>query len=113
MQFSPIKVGGITASLRLLELAKEYGVEVSLQVSSTWVAELIALHLGAASQEVQHVEVHQFHTLLFDLAVERCRRMESGHYTLGSASGLGIKICHERLSSCDHDLFDMRVESSC
>ncbi len=68
IQFSCIAVGGISASLKLLELAQQYSGPVTLQCSSTFFAEAVTMQLAACSDRIVHIELHQFHTTFYDLA---------------------------------------------
>ena len=107
MQFSPVAVGGIDASRRLIDLAAEHGKPVSLQCSSTWMAELIAMHLAGASDQVAHVEYHQFHRLMFDLAEPTYTRLVGGKVTLSSTPGIGLIPPLDRLRDVTSGLPDL------
>ena len=107
MQFSPVAVGGIDASRRFIDLAAEHGKMVSLQCSSTWMAELIAMHLAGASDNVEHVEYHQFHRLMFDLAEPTYTRLVDGNVILSSTPGLGLAPPLDRLRDVTSGLPDL------
>lgn len=107
MQFSPIAVGGVTASLALIELAESFDCPVSLQCSSTWVAELIALQIASAKSSVRHVEMHGFHKMMFEHANQAHRRLKDGCIDLGSAPGLGFRPPDGCLAPFDTGLPDL------
>lgn len=111
MQFSPIAVGGITAALSLIDLAEQFGCETSLQCSSTWLAEKIALQIGAARPSVCHVEMHMFHQYLFDRATPTEHMLSDGCHVISKAAGLGFDMPAEDLSLCNHRLPDFDAES--
>ncbi|MFT2112081.1 mandelate racemase/muconate lactonizing enzyme family protein [Marinomonas sp. 2405UD68-3] len=106
LQFSPIAVGGINASLNMIELAKEFGKNVSLQCSSTWLAELISMHLAGACDNIEHVEYHQFHRMMFDFADPSYKKIQSGKIALLNNSGLGFEPPLELLINCNEALPD-------
>lgn len=90
MQFSCIAVGGITASLKLIELARSYSVPVTLQCSSTFFAEAVAMQLAACSKEIVHVELHQFHTTFYDTAPASSIAPANGYVLLPESNGVGF-----------------------
>lgn len=106
MQFSPIAVGGISAALSLIELAKKFDCEISLQCSSTWLAEKIALQIASAMPSVRNVEMHTFHQYLFDRAGPGEHILSDGCHTIGGASGLGFEVPKEELMACNDRLPD-------
>ena len=108
LQFSPIAVGGVTASLALINLAQDFGCQSSLQCSSTWLAEMIAFQIGSVSASVRHVELHRFHTMLFDLADPVTREVRAGCIDLGEAPGIGFCVPHDRLRGVDLALADWK-----
>ena len=93
MQFSCIAAGGITGSLKLIELAKEYSIPVSLQCSSTFFAEAVAMQIAASCNNIIHVELHQFHTSFYDLAPKESiyPNMQPGFTQLPSGFGVGFE----------------------
>jgi len=90
IQFSCIAVGGITASLKLLELAQQYSVPVTLQCSSTFFAEAVAMQLAACSGRIVHIELHQFHTTFHDIAPPSAITPIDGHIKRLEGSGVGF-----------------------
>lgn len=109
MQFSPIAVGGITAALSLIKLAEKFGCETSLQCSSTWLTEKIALQIGSARPTVRHVEMHTFHQYLFDQASPDQHNLVDGCHINGTALGLGFDVPKENLTLCNDRLPDFGV----
>lgn len=108
LQFSPIAVGGVTASLALIGLAEEFGCPVSLQCSSTWLAEMIALQIASARNSVDHVEIHGFHRMMFERADPKHLRLVSGAVDLGQTLGIGFSPPYERLEAFNTELPDCR-----
>lgn len=115
LQFSPIAVGGYDASFRLVRLAEQFGKKVSLQCSSTWLAEMICFHLAAASQSVMHAEFHQFHQFhqfhrqMFDVAAPKMMTLTGGKLGLSSTPGLGFVPPKDRLLKVTDNLPDLIV----
>jgi L-alanine-DL-glutamate epimerase-like enolase superfamily enzyme len=110
MQFSPIAVGGIDASLKLIELAQQFGKKVSLQCSSTWLAELISMQLAGASKNIEHVEYHQFHRMMFDSAEPTYQAVLAGNIELSSTHGLGFAPPSNFLIDTNNSLPDLGIE---
>lgn len=106
LQFSPIAVGGITGSLKLLELAREFEIEVSIQCSSTWVAESVALELARSHMEIKNVELHYLHKGLFDLIPENEVKPENGFLKLHKRTGIGFHINEEAMTQVNSTLID-------
>lgn len=112
MQFSPIAVGGISASLALIELAEKYGCQTSLQCSSSWLAEKIALQLGSARTSVAHVEIHAFHQYLFDRVGADEHALKEGCHVLADTCGLGFEVPDDDLTLCNDRLPDFGIRQS-
>lgn len=90
VQFSCIAVGGLTASLKLLALAKQYSVPVTLQCSSTFFAEAVAMQLAASFEQIVHVELHQFHTTFYEIAPSSAITPIQGCVKIPEGSGVGF-----------------------
>jgi L-alanine-DL-glutamate epimerase-like enolase superfamily enzyme len=90
VQFSCIAVGGVTATLKLLKLARQYSVPVTLQCSSTFFAEAVAMQLAACSEQIVHVELHQFHTTFYDIAPPSSITPIQGRVKRPEDSGVGF-----------------------
>ncbi len=108
LQFSPIAVGGITASLELIKLAEKFDKDVTLQCSSTWLAEVIALHIASAKPSVRHVEMHTFHRFLFDEANPDETIVCDGSQTIFGKDGFGFTVPKSRLGLCNDALPDFQ-----
>jgi L-alanine-DL-glutamate epimerase-like enolase superfamily enzyme len=107
LQFSPIAVGGVSASCRLIRLAESFGCPVSMQCSSSWVAEMIALQIARANASVRHVEIHTLHRMLFECAEREHLQLKNGCLHIGSAPGLGFVPPYSGLTAFDAGLPDM------
>ncbi|WP_162302602.1 mandelate racemase/muconate lactonizing enzyme family protein [Salinicola lusitanus] len=108
LQFSPIAVGGITAARRLIALASDYRCDVSLQCSSTWLTEKVALEIARGHSQVRHVELHTLHTALFDQTAAGELQVRDGQLSLASCVGLGVSPDVSRLLCVDEQLPDMQ-----
>jgi len=97
LQFAPVACGGITAGLDLIARAAACGLPVSLEVSSTAVAQLAAFHLGAACPAVRSVEYHMVHQLLFEAFPFTASAVAEGVLALPDLPGLGIALPYHRL----------------
>ncbi len=111
LQFSPIAVGGVTASLALIELAERFGCQTSLQCSSTWLAEMIALQIACVNPSVRHVEMHRFHTMLFEYAEPAHRRLKAGCVELGDTQGVGFAVPQSCVREFEVGLPDLATNS--
>lgn len=108
MQFSPVAVGGITAARRLIAMAQEYEVPVTLQCSSTWLAQAVALELARSHPQIRHVELHTLHRGLFNTVPEAENTPCDGHLRLHDRPGLGFAPPLAQLELMTHDLPDFR-----
>lgn len=108
LQTAPIASGGVRRIRALHQSIKDTPVRLSLEVSSTAVAFLVAAHLSAAYNSVAHVEYHYVHQVFFDQLPGRVGESGTGIYALSDNYGLGIeldtsKVKHEfTLSSVDN-----------
>lgn len=107
LQFSPISVGGITASLKLLKLAEDFGVEVSIQCSSTWIAESVALELARVNMSIRHVELHTLHRGLFDQVSSDEYSPNNGFLKLHKRGGIGFNPDERKLIRVNEKLLDL------
>lgn len=112
LQFSPVAVGGITAACRLIALGREHGIPVSLQCSSTWLAEAAALELARGHGQVIHVELHSLHQGLFSAVSAAERTPRDGRLALHNRPGLGFVPPLQDLRSVDTVLPDLAEDSS-
>lgn len=90
MQFSCIAVGGISATLKLIELARVNSVPVTLQCSSTFFAEAVAMQLAACCKNIVHVELHQFHTTFYDVVPAGSIVPAKGCVKIPTGNGVGF-----------------------
>ncbi len=97
LQFSCIAVGGITGALNLFTLSRQYDVPVTLQCSSTFFAEAVAMQLAACCKAVVHVELHQFHTTFYDFAPQESIMPANGFVKLPDGNGVGFAPDMEQL----------------
>lgn len=100
LQTAPIASGGIRRISALHDCVKDTPVRLSLEVSSTAVAFLVAAHLSAAFDSVAHVEYHYVHQVFFDQLIGSVGESGVGIYALSKNHGLGIaletsKVKHE------------------
>ncbi|WP_417228456.1 mandelate racemase/muconate lactonizing enzyme family protein [Amphritea sp.] len=107
LQFSPIAAGGITAAKKLIKLGQEFGVPVSLQCSSTWLAEAVALELARGHEYVAHVELHTLHQGLFECVSEKERSPVKGSLKLHDRTGLGFVPSISALTEVNNHLPDL------
>lgn len=106
LQFSPIAVGGITAARQLIALGREYDRPVSLQCSSTWLGQTVALELARGHETVASVELHTLHRGLFDHVHPLDYTPKDGWLTLSERAGLGFVPDASRLAPADITLPD-------
>jgi L-alanine-DL-glutamate epimerase-like enolase superfamily enzyme len=106
LQFSPIAAGGITASKKIIELAKEFDVPVSLQCSSTWVAQSAAFELARGNSQVEHVELHTLHKGLFEYVCQKESVPSNGMLKLHQRNGLGFAPPVNVLNKLNEHLHD-------
>ena len=66
LQTAPIAVGGLSQIDVLATKVKDTQTRLSLEISSTAIALMAAVHAAAADAEVAHVECHTIHTVYFD-----------------------------------------------
>ncbi len=95
LQTAPIACGGISRVLQLAELVthcEHSNIKLSLEVSSTAVALLAAMHLGLASNCVAHVEYHYLHQVFFDKLNLSPVNNRLGWFQLPEKSGLGMNL---------------------
>ncbi|GLQ36185.1 racemase [Amylibacter marinus] len=92
LQTAPVAVGGLTQVATLASKVNGTQTRLSLEVSSTAIALMAAIHAAAAYVEVAHVEYHTVHTVFFDsLALER-RKEEPFRMAPPNKPGLGISL---------------------
>jgi L-alanine-DL-glutamate epimerase-like enolase superfamily enzyme len=92
LQFALVACGGITAAQQLVRRAGAAGIPCSLEVSSTAVAEMAALHFAAANDGIGSVEYHMLHQALFDALPFGAADLVAGRLAPPPAPGLGIAV---------------------
>ena len=92
LQIAPIACGGISRLTQLELLTATNSVLLSLEVSSTAVALLAAMHYGAAHQYVAHTEFHFVHQVFFEQLEIQAVDGLSGWFELPAKPGLGITL---------------------
>ncbi len=115
LQFSPIAVGGVVAARRLIELGKEHDVPVTLQCSSTWLAQAAALEVARGHDQVTHVELHTLHRGLFECAAEGEHSPTDGVLKLHNRAGLGFVPPLDQLTLVNEglpDLFQLDIQQN-
>lgn len=108
LQFSPVAVGGTQAARRLIDLAESCAIPVSLQCSSTWLAESIALELARGHLQIAHVELHTLHRGLFNNVPDDETCPVNGHLLLHNRPGLGFAPQLQMLNRMTTDLPDFQ-----
>jgi L-alanine-DL-glutamate epimerase-like enolase superfamily enzyme len=98
LQLALVACGGISAARRFASLALARAVPCSLEVSSSAVAELAALHFAAAQPQAIAVEIHQVHDLLFDLVPLLAAPQAPGRILLPDTPGLGLALPEARVT---------------
>ncbi|MEO9514928.1 MAG: enolase C-terminal domain-like protein [Paracoccaceae bacterium] len=66
LQTAPVAVGGVSQIAGLADKVADTQTRLSLEVSSTAIALMAAVHAAAAHAAVVHVEYHTVHTVFFD-----------------------------------------------
>jgi len=92
LQAAPIACGGISRLTQLDSLLANRDEMLSLEVSSTAVALLAAMHYAAASKQVIHTEYHTVHQVFFDLLQIHAVDGRSGWFDLPDIPGIGISL---------------------
>jgi len=92
LQTSPIACGGITKLQELDDLVAGSSIKLSLEVSSTALAFLVACHFASAYRSVAHVEYHCLHQVFFDQLTDSIHPEKSGFYRLPKVYGLGFEL---------------------
>ena len=92
LQTAPVAVGGLTQISDLASKVKGTQSRLSLEVSSTAIALMAAIHAAAAHTEVAHVEYHTIHTVFFDALALEQRTEDPFRVTPPNRPGLGISL---------------------
>lgn len=92
LQTAPVAVGGLSQIAVLAGKVTNTQTRLSLEVSSTAIALMAAVHAAAAHPAVAHVEYHTIHTVFFETLTLEHRKEEPFTATPPDKSGLGITL---------------------
>ena len=92
LQTAPIAVGGLSQIEVLAAKVKDTQTRLSLEISSTAIALMAAVHAAAAYAEVAHVEYHSVHTVFFDALELAQGKEDPSRVTPPDEPGLGISL---------------------
>ena len=95
LQTAPVAVGGLSQLATLAHKVDRTQTRLSLEVSSTAIALMAAVHAGAAYAEIAHVEHHTVHTVFFDALALEHRKEDPFRVTPPDTPGLGISLPEE------------------
>jgi len=92
LQTAPIASGGLTGITTLASLVADTPTRLSLEVSSTAIALMAAIHAAAADPQIAHVEYHTVHTVFFEDL--KLRNTTTNHQKVSPPAdpGLGISL---------------------
>jgi len=88
----PVLCGGITGALAAATLAAAHRVPIGLHHASTAVALLASLHVAAAAERLDCVEVHMLHRALLDRLDPAALMPRDGMLPVPTAPGLGLAL---------------------
>lgn len=100
LQLALVACGGISTGLRFAENAASHGIPCSLECSSTAIAQMAAFHLAAARQQIESVEYHMVHQVLFELFPFDGSAIANGILQLPDTPGLGLEVPDGLLMRC-------------
>ncbi len=92
-----ILCGGISEGLRIAALAASRHVPVSFHAASSAVCFAANLQLAACSPNVDSVEFHMLHRMLFDRLPPGAFPLKDGHVEVPAAPGIGLGFDPETL----------------
>ncbi len=92
LQTAPIAVGGLTQIAALADKVTKTQTRLSLEISSSAVALLAAVHAAAACREIAHVEYHTIHTVFFDALKLEHDKSAIFRVSPPDTPGLGISL---------------------
>jgi L-alanine-DL-glutamate epimerase-like enolase superfamily enzyme len=87
-----ILCGGITAAMRIADLADAFHRKVSFHAASSLVCLTANAHVAAAANNAESVEYHMLHRILFDKARTLPFELVDGHLELADRPGLGLDL---------------------
>lgn len=88
----PVLCGGITGALAAATLAAGHRVPIGLHHASTAIALLASLHVAAAAERVDSVELHMLHRVLLDRLGPAALVPRDGMLPVPTAPGLGLAL---------------------
>ncbi len=97
LQTAPIACGGISRLIELNKLVEDTPIFLSLEVSSTAIALMVACQFAAATHSVAHTEYHTLHQVFFEELNIKPIRGNAGWYQLPARPGLGIDLPQSQL----------------
>ena len=92
LQIAPVACGGITRLQELPRLADKTPSRLSLEVSPTAIALMVACHFAAAEPSVAHVEYHFIHQVFFGLLQISTPDKPGDRHWLPEQIGLGTTL---------------------
>jgi D-arabinonate dehydratase len=92
LQTAPVAIGGVSQIAVLANKVTGTQTRLSLEVSSTAIAFMAAVHAAAAHPAVAHVEYHTIHTVFFDKLELTQRKDAPSRATPPDKPGLGISL---------------------
>ena len=92
LQTAPVAIGGVSQIAVLANKVTATQTRLSLEVSSTAIAFMAAVHAAAAHPAVAHVEYHTIHTVFFDKLELTQRKDAPSRATPPDKLGLGISL---------------------
>lgn len=87
-----ILCGGITAAMRVADLADAFHRSVSFHAASSLVCLVANAHVAAAAGNAESVEYHMVHQLLFDEVASLPFELVGGELVLADRPGLGVEL---------------------
>jgi len=92
LQIAPIANGGLSGVIDLAGLVADTPTRLSLEVSSTAVALMAAIHAAAADPKIAHVEYHSIHTVFFEALQLHKNAADQCRFSPPNRPGLGISL---------------------
>ena len=87
-----ILCGGISGAQRVADLAAAFNRPVSFHAASSAVCLAANAHVAAAVHNVESVEFHMVHQVLFDIATHLPFALSEGYLQLSDEPGLGVGL---------------------
>lgn len=98
LQTAPIATGGLSPIMALAQKVSKTSTQLSLEVSSTAIALMAAVHAAAAYSEIAHVERHTIHTVFFNALRLEPDQSKPFRVTPPNESGLGVELPNDQVS---------------